>query len=222
MALPTQRKTDLISLILDTINRPIDDEWTRIVSLFIDQAFNRVGQKLLDFGACYFIKLAADESNSTANVFTRLSPVIVKTDLEQPYVELFLNVYNKPMKIKDLSLELDTTPEVVLLQGVPSGIVGKLGNTYYFNSNDVFGAQKFIRAIARRQANTNLDTNLLASVFEQAFDYLYHEVTLRMMLYIRDDLDRVATEKALRDEAYYDLQNYIVKLGDTGILTIEG
>lgn len=220
MALPTQRKTDLISLILDTINRPIDDEWTRIVSLFIDQAFNRVGQKLLDFGACYFIKLNSDEKGS--NVFTQLSPVLVKTDLEQPYIELFLNVYNKPMKIKDLSLELDTTPEAVLLRGVSSGVVGKLGNTYYFNSNDVFGAQKFIRAVARRQANTNLDTNLLAAVFEQAFDYLYHEVTLRMMLYIRDDLDRVATEKALRDEAYYDLQNYIVKLGDTGILTIEG
>lgn len=215
-----QRKTDLISLILDTINRPIDDEWTRIVSLFIDQAFNRVGQKLLDFGTCYFIKLNSDENGS--NVFTRLSPVIVKTELEQPYIELFLNVHNKPMKIKDLSLELDTTPEAALIQGVPSGVVGKLGNTYYFNSNDVFGAQKFIRAIARRQANTNLDTNLLVSVFEQAFDYLYHEVTLRMMLYIRDDLDRVATERALRDEAYYDLQNYIVKLGDTGILTIEG
>jgi len=208
--------TKLISICLKTINRPETTEWTSVAETFLDMSFNRVMQKLLDFlpvkRTSVFITetLLEDKTNSQ----------IYFGSFDGTYIELFVGPNKNVICIQEAVQALEDCSWYK--EGIPEGICYKAGNIYFFNKADITGNTIILTIFQRAQISTHQSTGALITAVDAAWDYLYNDLLMRLMIYINDTSDRIALQRTLRDEAYLDLQNYWVKLADTGILQVEG
>lgn len=208
--------TRLISICLKTINRPETTEWTSVAQNFLDMSFNRVMQKLLDFMPVEQTTVFVDEKLYEDST----NPEIYLGSFDDTYIELFVGPNKNTIRIQEAVQALESCSWYK--NGIPEGVCYKIGYRYFFNKADVISSSLNLMILKRTQLNINQDTGKLITAVEVAWDYLYNDLLMRLMIYINDTSERIALQRTLRDEAYLDLQNYWVKLSDTGILQVEG
>lgn len=204
--------TEIIDIVLDTINRPNDELWRERTKAFVVQSFNRLGQKLL-FEP---LDVNLEVINVSESALTSTKSAI-KVILAKPYIQ---SIYSE--KLKDF-----LTVEVVekyadVRQDVNK--VYRVGTTYYFNkglidSNIYFFYTNQIKVDKDSEQPTDY---LALECFNQAFDFIYYDVQIRLHNLLNTDLDRISYLTSLRDEAYLDLISWAHSINDKGMLELKG
>lgn len=204
--------SQIISNILDTINRPVDEVWSDRVEKFIVQSFNRLGQKLLYEP----VDIAIEVITPTLNDLTSDGKAL-KVNVVKPFIQL---IYSEKTKgfIERLNLE-ECTFEDLSVENVFN-----VGTTYYFNKA-LDGSKIYF--FYTNQVKVDEETikelsNIQFEIFENAYDFIYYDVLVRVYNLINENIDKVSMMKQLRDEAYVDLTSWVSALNDKGILSIKG
>lgn len=228
---------DFITRVLDTINRPNDDIWNSRIGEFYVTAWNRLQVKLE--GAYNYTQIKV--------VFNDKIPAFDKDWLRSPEIKGFYSGTYRPLigiptenfyftKLIDKSLiysedshkyytirNLEETLQNFELDSIPSDwVLEKDGFLYIRDTgNDKTSIYYLFTKNLHLYTSTHnfndyVDLSLIAD------DYLYYEVCMKALLFLNEDLDRVSTFKALRDEAFLDVQSHVQHLHDRGTLSIKG
>ena len=228
---------DFITRVLDTINRPSDDIWVERIGEFYLTAWNRLQVKLE----------GAYNYNQIKVIFNDKVPAYDRVWLRAPEIKGFYSGTYRPLvitstedfsftKLVDKSLiyseathkyytirNLEETLQNFELNSIPADwVLEKDGFLYIKDTcNDKTSTYHlFTKNLHLYKYTENfrdyVDLSLIAD------DYLYYEVCMKALLFLNEDLDRVSTFKALRDEAFLDVQNHVQHLHDHGTISIKG
>lgn len=202
--------TELINNLLDTINRPNDTVWSDRVKKFIQQSFNRLGQKLL------YEPLDIKVESITLPAPIEEGDLVIKIIKNAPFVQ---NIYSSKQKLF-MSIEFMNN---LSHDGIDVKKVLRVGNIYYFNpslaNTDVYFF--YTNQIKSPEENENL-TELGEMMFKQSYDFLYYDCLVKLYTLLNIETDRISMVKGLRDEAYVDLTSWANALNYRANLNIKG
>lgn len=202
------------NVLLDTINRPVNEVWIERTENFIVQSFNRLSQKLLfePLQIQLAVEMLASDMLTSDNK-------AVKLDFAKPYTQ---SIYSEKLG-KFLKIELVNTYPAQ--KDWETDTVYRNGTTYYFHKYLLESKIYFFFTCQLHVSDaTEIDqySTIAKDFFDNAFDFIYYDVLIKLSNLIGNDLNKTSFYKQLRDEAYVDFASWANSINDRGTLQIEG